>query len=85
MSRASTGELEVGTCLLSAGVPLIAAVATVVFSIALPGHGYAATIGAPELALLAGHIHAPSLVWREITLSKTQTLSKTLSKHLVST
>ena len=75
MSRAGAGELEVGTCFLSAGVTLVTAVTTVVLSITLPGHGYAAAISAPELAVLTCHIHAPSLVWREITLSKTPTLN----------
>ena len=63
MARASTGELEVGTSLLSAGIPLVAAVPTVVLPVALPGHRDASPVIAAELGILAGHINAPRLIW----------------------
>ena len=62
MARASTGELEVGTSLLSARVSLVAAVPAVVFTVALPGHRDASAVIAAELGILAGHINAPSLI-----------------------
>ena len=63
MARASTGELEVGTGLLSAGIPLVAAVPAVVLPVALPGHRDASPVIAAELGILAGHINAPRLIW----------------------
>ena len=62
VARAGTGELEVGTSLLGAGISLVAAVPAVVLPVALPGHRDAPAVVAPELGILAGHINAPSLV-----------------------
>ena len=62
VARASTGELEVGTGLLGAGISLVAAVPAVVLPVALPGHRDASPVIAAELGILAGHINAPSLV-----------------------
>ena len=72
MARASTGELEVGTGLLGAGISLVAAVPAVVLPVALPGHRDAAPVVAPELGILAGHINAPSLVWGNTNESNLQ-------------
>ena len=63
MARASTGELEVGTGLLRAGIALVAAVPAVVLPVALPGHWDASPVIAAELGILAGHINAPRLIW----------------------
>ena len=65
MARASTGELEVCTGLLSTGIAFVAAVPTVVLPVALPGHWDASPVIAAELGILAGHINAPRLIWGE--------------------
>ena len=63
VARAGTGELEVCTGLLSAGIPLVAAVPTIVLSVALPCHRDASSVVATELRILAGHVNAPRLIW----------------------
>ena len=63
VARAGTGELEVSTGLLSAGIPLVAAVPTIVLPVALPRHRDASPVVASELRILAGHVNAPRLIW----------------------
>ena len=63
MARASTGELEVSTGLLSTGITLVAAVPAIVLPVALPRHRDASPVVATELRILAGHVNAPRLIW----------------------
>ena len=63
MARASTGELEVSTGLLSTGITLVAAVPAIVLPVALPRHRDATPVVATELRILAGHVNAPRLIW----------------------
>ena len=57
--------LEVSASFFSAKVTLVGAVAAVVLAVALPGGGDAATVAAPELAGLAGHVQAAVFIWKD--------------------
>ena len=43
----------------------VGAVAAIVFAVALPGEGDAAAVAATQLVRLAGHVHAPHLVFKK--------------------